>query len=94
MPSEDTDPLSLEGVPDIARPVIITTEEDATGDGEGNRGDTAQDVVVREGVKLAVGTDIEKPARCIIGTSGKGIAVREEAVGTSITNQQWSEIDH
>ena len=32
--SEHTHPLALEGVPNVARPVVVATEEDTTGDGE------------------------------------------------------------
>lgn len=33
-----------------------------------------------EGVKLAVRPDIEQPTRSVVGASGEGISVREEAI--------------
>ena len=84
MAREDADALTLKGVPYVARPVVITTEKDTTRDRECDGGDTAQDVVVREGVKLAVSTDIEKTARCVIGTRCKSVSVREEAEAASV----------
>jgi hypothetical protein len=59
---EDTYTLAAEGVPDVARPVVVATKEDAAGDREGDGGDAAQDVVVGEYIELAVGTDIEQTA--------------------------------
>ena len=89
MPSEHTDPLPLEGVPDIARPVVVAAEEDAAGDGEGDGCDTAKDVVVRERVELTVSTYIEKTARRVIGAGGESVAVGEE---TSDNSQCGSEV--
>lgn len=45
-----TNTLSLECIPDIARPVIITTKEDTAGDRERNGRDTTQNIVVCESV--------------------------------------------
>jgi hypothetical protein len=81
---EDAHPLAAEGVPDVARPVVVAAEENTTGDGECNRGDTAQDVVVGEDVQLAVGTDVEETARRVVRAGRKGITIREEAVGKQI----------
>jgi len=78
VPGEHTDTLAFQGVPDVARPVVITTEEDAARDGERYGGDTAEDVVVRESVQFTVRPNIEQSARSIIRAGSKGIAVREE----------------
>ena len=77
--SQDTDTLSLERIPNIARPIIISTKQDAPGDGEGNRGDTTKDIIVRECVQLSIGPDIEEPARGIVGAGGEGVAIWEES---------------
>ena len=79
MPCQNANTLALERIPDVARPIIVATEEDTARDGECDRGDTAEDVVVREGVQLAVGTDIEETARSIIRTGSKRIAIGEES---------------
>jgi hypothetical protein len=77
--SKYTNSLTLQRIPNITSPVIITTKEYTARNREGYRCDSAQNVVMSEGVKLAVSTDIEKPARGVVGASGEGIAVGEEA---------------
>ena len=62
MAGEHTNALALESVPDVARPVVVTAEEDAARNGERDGGNTTQDVVMREGVKLAVSADVEEAA--------------------------------
>lgn len=79
MASQDTDTLSLERIPNIARPIVISTKQDAPRDGEGNRGDTTKDIIVRECVQLSIGPDIEEPARGIVGAGGEGVAIWEES---------------
>jgi hypothetical protein len=70
--------LSLKGVPDIASPVVVTSEEEPSRNGEGDGGNSAQDVVVGEGVEFPVSTNIEQPAGGVVGTGGKGVSVGEE----------------
>jgi hypothetical protein len=77
---ENANTLATEGIPDVAGPVIVAAEENATRDGERNRGDTAEDVVVREDIELTVSTNIKQTTRGIVGTSGECITVREEAI--------------
>lgn len=84
MSSQHTDALSLQCVPDIASPVIITAEKDTARNGEGDRCDTAQDVIVRVGVQLAVGTDVKQPAGSVVRASGECITVREESTHSVI----------
>ena len=79
MTSENTNALAFERVPDIASPVIVTTEQHTSRDRKRNGCDTAQNVVVGEGVQLAISTNVEKPARGVIGPSGEGITVGEES---------------
>ena len=62
MAGEHTNALALESIPDVARPVVVTAEEDAARNGERDGGNTTQDVVMREGVKLAVSADVEEAA--------------------------------
>jgi len=78
MPGEHADTLAFQGVPDIAGPVVVPAKQDAARDGEGDGGDTTEDIVVRESVQFTIRPNIEQSARGIIGTSRKGIAVREE----------------
>lgn len=78
MASQDTHTLSFESIPNIARPVIVSAKQDASGDGEGNRSDTTKNIIVRERIQLPVSPDIKEPARGIVGASGESIAVREE----------------
>jgi hypothetical protein len=78
VPSKDAHAFAAERVPDVARPVVVATEEDAAGDRERDRGDAAQDVVVRENIELAVRANVEEPARRVVRTSREGVAVGEE----------------
>lgn len=77
---QDTHALALERVPDVARPVVVTAEQDATRDGKGDGRDAAQDVVMRVDVQLAVSADVEQAAGGIVRARCKGIAIREEAI--------------
>ena len=84
MAGQHTHTFALEGVPDVARPVVVAAEEDTTGDGECDRCNTAKDVIVSEGVQLAVGTDVEETARRIIRAGSECVAIGEEAAISSI----------
>ena len=79
MPRQDADPFSLERVPDVAVEVVVAGKEQPTRDGEADRGDAAQDVVVRVLIQFAVGAEVKQPARGVVGTGRKGVAAREEA---------------
>jgi hypothetical protein len=59
VPGQHADALSVEGVPDVASPIVVTAKEDAARKGEGNGGDTAQDVVVGESVQFAICANVE-----------------------------------
>lgn len=48
--SEHPYTFSLERIPNIARPVVVSTEQNASGNGEGDRGDTTKNVVVCESI--------------------------------------------
>jgi hypothetical protein len=80
MSSKNTNTLALEGVPDIACPIVITAEKKSSRNGKCNRGDSAKDVIVGVGVQFAVGADIEETTAGIVRACTKGISVREEAV--------------
>jgi hypothetical protein len=77
--SKDADTLAFQGVPDVASPVVVPAKQNAARDGEGDGSDTAEDVVVRESVQFTIRANVKQSARSIIGTSRKGIAVREES---------------
>lgn len=66
MASQHTNALALEGVPNITGPVVVPTEKDTSGQGEADRGDAAENVVVDVRVELAVGTNVEQSARGIV----------------------------
>lgn len=72
------------GIPDVAVVVIITGEQETTSLGEGNRGDTAQNLVVSVSVDLSVGTDVEETARRVIRTSDEGVAIGEALDGVNV----------
>ena len=78
MACQHTDPLALESVPYVARPIIITTKEDATRDGERDGSDAAQNVIVRKRIELAVGTNIEQTTSGIVRTSSERPSVGKE----------------
>ena len=78
MACEHSHPLSLQRIPDIAGPVIITTKQNTARNRESDGGNTAQNIVVREGVEFAGRTDIEETARCVVRAGGEGVAVGEE----------------
>jgi len=59
--------LALQCVPYVAIEIVVPSEEVAAGDGEGDGGDTAEDVVVGVLHQLAVRTDVEKTAARVVG---------------------------
>jgi hypothetical protein len=70
--------FSFEGVPDVASPVVVTSKKESSRDGERDRRNTAQDMVVGEGVQLSVSTNVKQPAGGVVGTGGKGVTIGEE----------------
>lgn len=66
MPSQNAHSLSLERIPNVARPVVVPSKEDSAGYGKGDRCDAAENVVVRKRVQLAVGADIKEAARGVV----------------------------
>ena len=77
---QHADSLTLKSIPDVARPVIVTTKENTSRNGESDGSDTAQDVVVRERVQLTVGANVEQAARGIVRARSECVAVGEEAI--------------
>lgn len=59
MASENANTFPLESIPDVACPVVITAKKDAARNGERDRSDTTENVVVRKCIQFTVGTDIE-----------------------------------
>jgi hypothetical protein len=76
---KNTYALSFKRIPNVARPVIISTKQDTPRDREGNRSNTTEDIVVRERIQLSIGPDIKEPTRGIIGTGGKSVAIRDKS---------------
>lgn len=66
MPSQDTSPVGLECVPNIAVEVVVASKEEAPALGEGDRGDPADNVVVGVRHEFLVCTEVEQPAGSII----------------------------
>ena len=80
VPSEHTNALAFQSVPHVAVEIVVAGKEQATGHGEGNGRDAAEDVVVGILVQLAVGAEVKQSARSVVGTRSEGIAVREESI--------------
>jgi hypothetical protein len=53
---QHTDPLALECIPDITIVIVISGKQDSTRSGEGDRSDTAKDVVVGVGIEFTIGS--------------------------------------
>lgn len=70
--------LALERVPDVAVEIVVTGEEEAARDGEANRGNAAENVVVCIGVQFAVSTEIPEAAAGIVRAAGESVAVGEK----------------
>lgn len=66
MALQDTDAFALERIPDVACPVVVATKQDPPRDGEGDRRDGAQDIVVSESVEFSVSADVKEATRCIV----------------------------
>ena len=77
--SQDTDALSLERIPNIARPIIVSTKQDTPRDREGNRSDTTKNIIMCERIQFPISPDIKEPARGIIGAGGKSVTIREKS---------------
>jgi len=77
--SQDTDALPFERIPNIARPIIVSTKQDTSGDGEGDRCDTTKDIIVCECIQFPISPNIKEPARGIIGAGGECVTIREES---------------
>lgn len=78
MTSKRLDALAAKSIPNIAVVVIISSEEVATRDGEGDGGDTAEQLRVSVGHQLATSANIEQAASGIIRTSTEGSTRGEE----------------
>lgn len=75
---KNTHPLALEGIPDVARIIIVPCEQDTTRNGESDRGDTAENVVVGVCVEFPVGSQIEQAARSVVRTRCESVTIGEE----------------
>ena len=75
---QDAHSLALERVPHIAIVIVVSSKEDSTRDGKGDRGDTAKDIIMAEMVEFPVGTEVEELASRIVGSCCKGFTVGEE----------------
>ncbi|KAG5457694.1 MAG: hypothetical protein BJ554DRAFT_2229 [Olpidium bornovanus] len=75
---EHAHPLALEGVPNVAVEIVVASKQQPAGNGERDRGDAAQNVVMRVLVELAVRPQIKQAAAGVIGTGAERVAIREE----------------
>ena len=80
---QHADALALERVPHVGVVVVVAGKQNAARRREADGRDAAEDVVVRVLVELAVGTQVEQTARCIVRARREGVAVREEPAGAS-----------
>lgn len=78
MTSQDSHAFTFQRIPDVASPIVIPTEKNATRDGERDRGNTTENIIMCKGVQFPVGTNIEETAGSIIRTSSESITVREK----------------
>lgn len=84
MTIQRVDTLSLDGVPTLARVVIITTEEVTTRDRKGNGCDSTVNGFLSVYLQFTASTDIKQARGGVIGTSSKGLSIREEANSVDI----------
>ena len=59
MACQNAHSLSLESVPNVARPVVIAAEKDTARNGESDGCDAAKNVIVSECIQFSIGADIE-----------------------------------
>lgn len=78
MRGQHTHPFPFQRIPHIAIAIIIPGKEQSARDAESDRRDTAQDIIVRVLVHLAICAHVEEAARGVVRARGEGIAVREE----------------
>ena len=79
MGGKDTNTFTFERVPYIAVEVVVTGKEQTTADGEGDGGDTAEDVVMGVLVQFAVSAEVEEAAGGVVGSSTESVTVGEES---------------
>ena len=79
MTCKNTDAFTLKSIPNVTGPVVVSAEEDTARNGEGDRSNTAQDIVMSECVELSVGANVKETAGGIVGTRRKGISIGEES---------------
>ena len=65
-------------VPDIAIEIIIPRKEEPAALTESNRGNSTDDIFMAVVDQLLVSSDVEETAGCVVTSSCKGHAVREE----------------
>jgi len=65
-------------IPNIAVVIVVAGKENTPSDGEGDRGDSTQNFVVRKFVELLVSTDVKKSARAVITARAESVTVWEE----------------
>ena len=76
--------LSRERVPHVAAKVIISREEVAARHRKGHARDSAQNVLVRVRLQLAVRANIKQAARRVVGTRSERVTRREEGHGVNV----------
>ena len=78
MTSQNSSPLGLHGVPDVAVEVIVAGQKKATGLGEGDTGDATDDIVVAVQGELLVSSDVKQPTGGVIRPGGECESIGEK----------------
>lgn len=78
MTSQDSHTFTFQRIPDVAGPIVISTEEDAARDRERDGGDATEDIIMCKSIQFPVGTNIKETAGSIIRASSEGITVGEK----------------
>lgn len=82
--SERLEALATESVPNVAVVVVVSGEEVAAREGEGNGGDTAEEVRGGVGHELSASAEVEEAASGVVRTSTESVARREELDGVDV----------
>jgi len=70
--------VATKRIPNFAFEVVVASKEQASRNGEGNRSDSAENLLVLIRHELAIGANVKQSTGSIVGTCAKGIAIREE----------------
>lgn len=78
MARQHTHTLSPQRVPNVASPIVVTTEQNTARDRESNRSNAAQNIVMCKRVQFTISSDIKQAAGSVVGPCRKRITVGEK----------------